>query len=341
MPLAATLTAPGTIELQDREPLNPKSREVVIAVEHAGVCGTDLALFSGNYTVPLPLVCGHEFVGTVAAVGKEVDASWLGKRVTAEINNTCIAYGSPSLCPACIRDMPHHCQKRTVTGIISHNGAFAEEVVVPAGVLHEMPESIDPVTATLTEPLAAALQTFVMTPLQSNETMVVVGPGRLGILIVFVAALRGLKVLAVSRSEAKRERALRFGAFEACTPENAEARIRETTEGLGADLVVEATGQSDSIQQALKLVRPRGTLSLKTTCGATGGVIDWTRLVVDEIRIQGSRCGPFEPALELLAEHQEKLRSLITSLQPLTQAQKALESATYEDKVVLCMSRRS
>ena len=337
MPLAATLVAPRTIELQTREALKPGPNEVVIAVEHAGICGTDLALFSGDYTVPLPLVCGHEFVGTVNSIGDGVNPSWIGKRVTAEINNTCIAYNNSSPCPACARNMPHHCLKRTVTGIITHDGAFAEEVSVPVGALHEIPETIDPVTATLTEPLAAALQTFEMTPVKGNETVVVQGPGRLGILIVLVAALQGLNVIAVSRSEAKRQRALQFGASEAWSPEEAEQNIRETTEGLGADIVVEATGQPDGVQEALKLVRPRGTLSLKTTCGQPSGKMDWTRLVVDEICIQGSRCGPFEPALKTLAAHQKKLRSLITSAQPLAETQNALESAPRENKIVLNM----
>ena len=107
------------------------------------------------------------------------------------------------------------------------------------------------------------------------------------------ARLKGLNVIAVSRSEAKRKRALQFGAREAWTPDQAGTKIREATEGLGADIVVEATGHPDGIQQALQFVRPRGTLSLKTTCGQSGGEIDWTRLVVDEIGIQGSRCGPF------------------------------------------------
>ena len=257
--------------------------------------------------------------------------------MTAEINNTCIALGNPSPCPACTRNMPHHCQKRTVTGIISHHGAFAEEVVVPTGTLHEVPGTMDPITATLTEPLAAALQTFAMTPPQESETVVVIGPGRLGILIVFVAALQGLNVIAVSRTESKRKRALQFGASEAWQPDEAETKIKEATEGLGADLVVEATGQPDGIHQALKLVRPRGMVSLKTTCGQSGGNIDWTKLVVDEIGIQGSRCGPFEPALKILAEHQNKLRPLITSLQPLAKAQQALERAAHEDKVLLSM----
>ena len=337
MPLAATLIAPRTMELRKRGALKPESNEVVIAIEHAGICGTDLALFSGDYNVSLPLVCGHEFAGTVTSAGDGADRSWLGKRVTAEINNTCIACNNPSPCPACTRGMPHHCLKRTVTGIIAHNGAFAEEVAVPAGALHAVPATVDPVTATLTEPLAAALQTFVVTPAQESETVVVQGAGRLGILIVFVAALRGLNVIAVSRSEAKRKRALQFGASEAWTPDQVETKIREATGGLGADIVVEATGQSDGIQQALKWVRPRGTVSIKTTCGLSGGEMDWTRLVVDEICIQGSRCGPFEPALEILAKHQDKLRKLITSLQPLTEVQKAMESAVHEDKIVLSM----
>jgi len=338
MPLAATLTAPRTIELRKREALQPASHEVVVKVEYAGVCGTDLALFSGDYKVPLPLVCGHEFMGTVTSVGTAVNASWLGKRVTAEINNTCLAYNNPSPCPACTRNMPHHCLKRTVTGIISHDGAFAEEMLVPVGALHSLPSSIDPVTATLTEPLAAALQTFIMTPIQGNETVVVVGPGRLGILIVFVAALRGLNIITVSRNKAKRERALQLGAKEAWSPDQAESKIKKMTEGLGADIVVEATGHPDGIQQALKLVRPRGTLSVKTTCGQAGGNIDWTRLVVDEICVQGSRCGPFEAALKILAEHQEKLVPLITSVQPLAETQLALKSAFHEDKVVLRIS---
>ena len=335
MPITASLTAPYHLELKERKPLIADSGEVVIAMEHAGICGTDLALFSGDYKVPLPLICGHEFAGTVSRLGEGVDPSWLGKRVTAEINNTCLAYGTPSPCPACRREMAHHCLNRTVTGIIEHDGAFAEEVMVPAGALHEIPPRVDPLIATLTEPLAAALQTFVMTPVEGDETLVVLGPGRLGILIVFVAALKGLHVIAVSRSRHKQDRALAFGAAEVCSPEEAPDVVKQKTDRLGADIVVEVTGQPEGLSQAMNLVRPRGTISVKTTCGQPSGGFDLTRLVVDEIRIQGSRCGPFNQALEILAKHQEKLRPLITSVLPLNEAQQALESASQEDKVVL------
>jgi alcohol dehydrogenase len=337
MPKIAQLTATREVVIKDRPPLVAKANEVIIGVETAGICGTDLAIFSGNYPVPLPMVCGHEFVGKVQSIGSGVDKRWLDRRVTAEINNTCKAYNRSPICRACQRGMPSHCQIRTVTGIINHDGAFAEEVGVAQGTLHEIPESIESATATLTEPLAAALQTFEMSPVTGGETVVVIGPGRLGILIVFVAALRGCRVISISRSDAKRQRSLDFGASQAFSPEPAKKAVKEITEGLGADIVVDATGQPDGITKALSLVRPRGIISVKTTCGLPAQGLDMTKLVVDEVCLQGSRCGPFGPALKILKKHQEKLQTLITSTRPLREAQQALESAYLENKVLIRM----
>ncbi len=335
MPRITQLISPGKIEIKEREPLLAGPGEAIIQVQHAGICGTDLALFHGEYRAPLPHVCGHEFTGRVTETGEGVDKKWLGKTVTAEINNTCLAYNKKPFCPACEKGVPSHCLKRTVTGIINHAGAFADEVNVAAGTLHEVTDDIDPLTATLTEPLAAALQTFVMSPMQNNETLVVLGSGRLGILVIFAAALKGINTLSVSRSEAKRKRALDFGAAGAFVPEDAMEEVKEMTEGLGADMVVDTTGNPDGITQALKLVRPRGTIACKTTCGLPATGLDMTKLVVDEIKLQGSRCGPFEPALEIIRTHQEKLRTLITSTRPLEETQAALESASKENKIVL------
>lgn len=339
MSRTAVITAPRTIELREWERPKPEPQEVVIAVNTAGICGTDLAIFSGDYRVPLPLVPGHEFAGTVIAVGKDVDRDWIGQRVVAEINNTCISYKHHLLCHACKQGLYNHCQTRTVTGIIDQNGAFAEEVIVPAGNLHSIPDTLDFLTASLTEPLAAALQTFVMTPVTGNETVVVLGAGRLGILIIFAAALRGLRVIAITRSIAKRERALRYGASEAFSPDNAEFEVKEITNGVGADIVVDATGNPEGFEQALSLVRPQGIVSVKTTCGLPARGLDMTRLVVDEIRVQGSRCGPFAPALKILGKHQDQLRKLITSIRPLGEIRSALESAYTENKVVLQVSQ--
>lgn len=283
MPRIAQLIAPRKIRIQENLSLKAGPGEAVIQIKFAGICGTDLALFHGDYPVPLPHVCGHEFTGTVKQVGQGVNSKWLGKTVTSEINNTCIAYNREPLCSACIKGIPSHCLERTVTGIIQHPGAFAEEVVVASGTLHEIPDSIDPLTATLTEPLAAALQTFVLSQINEEEIIVVLGPGRLGILVVFVAALKGKKVLTVSRSKDKQIRALEYGATWACSPDDAESIIKENTKGLGADLVVDTTGNTDGITQALKLVRPKGTICCKTTCGLPTSGLDMTRLVVDEV----------------------------------------------------------
>ncbi len=337
MPRITQLIAPQKIEIKEIECLSAGPGEAIIEVQHAGVCGTDLALFHGDYPVPLPHVCGHEFTGRVKNVGNGVDTKWVGKTVTAEINNTCLAYGKTTLCTACKKGVPSHCQTRTVTGIINHDGAFADEVKVAAGTLHEIPSNVDPLIATLTEPLAAALQTFEMSPIEKNETLVVLGPGRLGILVIFAASLKGIKTIAVSRSETKRNRAIQFGAEHTFTPDNAIEEIKNKTEGLGADMVIDTTGNPGGITQALKLVRPQGTISCKTTCGLPATGLDMTQLVVDEIRLQGSRCGPFKPALKIIQSHQQKLKSLISSIRPLEETQTALESASKENKVVLNM----
>ena len=337
MPRITQLVAPNKIEIKEREVLSAGPGEAIIQVQHAGICGTDLALFHGNYPVPLPHICGHEFMGKVTEAGDGVDSKWIGKPVTAEINNTCLAYGKKDLCIACEKGVPSHCQTRTVTGIINHSGAFADEVKVAAGTLHEIPSNVDPVIATLTEPLAAALQTFVMSPMKKDDKLVVIGPGRLGILIIFAASLKGIKTIAVSRSETKRNRSIQFGAQHAFAPEDAMAEICNVTEGLGAEMVVDTTGNPDGITQALKLVRPQGTIACKTTCGLPATGLDMTQLVVDEIRLQGSRCGPFKPALKAIQSHQQKLKSLISSTRPLEEMQAALEAAEKEDKIVLNM----
>lgn len=334
MPKCVILTAPRTVKVVERKPLIPEPHEAVVAVETAGICGTDLAIFSGDYPRPLPMVLGHEFIGRVTSVGEGADESWVGRRVAAEINNTCVAHKRHILCHACSRGTPNHCQTRTVTGIVARDGAFAEEVAVAEGTLHEIPENLDPFAATLIEPLAAALQTFVMTPVTGKETVAVLGPGRLGILVVFVAALKGLRVVAVSRSEDKRHRALKYGAQEAFAPEEARERILELTHGWGADIVVDSTGRPEGITEAISLVSPQGVVAMKTTCGLPLQGLNATQLVIDEIRLQGSRCGPFPQALEILAERQDRLKYLVSSMRPLEKAQDALESAFTEHKVV-------
>ena len=177
-----------------------------------------------------------------------------------------------------------------------------------------------------------------MLPVEKNETVVVLGAGRLGVLIVFAAFLKGIHTVAISRSDAKRNRALNFGAQHVFSPDDAIDEIKNLTDGLGANRVIDATGNPNGIKQAFKLVRPRGTIDCKTTCGLPSTGLDMTNLVVDELRLQGSRCGPFEPAIKIIQKYQEKLKSLITSTRPLEETQAALESVSKENKVVLTIN---
>jgi len=337
MAKVALLTQPGHFDIEDRpEPvLGP--REALVRVLYAGICGTDLAIYSGDYAASLPLVLGHELSGVVEKVGAEVSEDWLGRTVTSEINNTCLSYGVSHPCAACRSGLPRHCRKRTVLGIQCADGAFQERVKVPAANLHALPEGLDPIRGVFAEPVAAAIQTFELTPAKDGDPIVVLGAGRLGTLIIGVAHLRGTRVIAVSLDKTDLERARDFGAEEAFLaddPRLAQA-IRDQTSGMGAPVVVEATGSPRGLPLALTLVAPGGTIALKSTPGLPVDGLDITRIAVDEIRIQGSRCGPFGKAIDLLWSGALPVETLVSSVWPLTSLRDAFGAAIEEPKVVV------
>lgn len=315
-----------------REPGPLEARVRVLA---AGICGTDLALGSGEYPVPLPLVLGHEWVGVVEAIGRGVIPEMLGTRVVGDINQTCRSYDREKACAACDADLERHCLDRTVMGIIKADGAWASDVIVPALNLHAVPYGVSDTHAVLAEPLAAAIQTFEISPVFPGEHVVVLGAGRLGALIIQVARLKGARVIAVARSPEKRKRALKLGAKHALAPGADLAReVRAITGPLGADMVVEATGDPESLGVALGLVRPRGTIALKTTCGIPAK-LDATKAVVDEVQISTSRCGPLQKAITMLREGHLKLDPLITATLPLEQVHEGISMAAEGAKVIL------
>jgi len=334
---AAVLHKPRQIIIETRAEAQLECNEVLIKVNYAGVCGTDIAIFSGEYTVPLPLVPGHEFTGEVSAVGSEVSSALIGNRVTTEINNTCVAYKRRELCPACRRNLPTHCTNRTVVGIISHDGAFAQLIKVPVGNIHELPENISIQEGVFIEPLAAAIQTFELAEIKDRDTVVVLGVGRLGILVCAVSILMGARTIAVSQSADKLRIAQKYGVAETTNVSNNDViqQVKMLTDGLGADVVVECTGSPMGINTAINLVRPRGTVALKTTCGIPASDIDTTKLVVDEIRIQGSRCGPFDKAIDLLQTSKVSVASLIEDIYPLQDVAQAIESAKQASKILI------
>jgi threonine dehydrogenase-like Zn-dependent dehydrogenase len=261
-----------------------------VRVRLAGICGTDLELVRGYY--PFTGVPGHEFVGVVdEAPGT---AEWIGRRVVGEINASC------RTCPTCRAGRPTHCPARTVLGIKGRAGAFAEWLVLPLANLHAVPDAVADEDAVFTEPLAAALEIQEQVALDAGTRVVVVGAGRLGQLIARTLTLAGCDLVVVTRrpeADALLARAGIRTAAAAALPDDA------------ADVVVECTGNPDGLDLARRLVRPRGTIVLKSTyAGDTR--LDVSSIVVDEVTLVGSRCGPFARALELLAGGRLDLRPL-------------------------------
>jgi threonine dehydrogenase-like Zn-dependent dehydrogenase len=332
---AMTLVAPRTFEQQQRQigPLAP--HEVWLRVRTTGVCGTDIAIYKGQYKVPLPRVLGHEFCAEVARIGEQVPPSWLGRRVVAEINNACPEVKANANCGTCGRLHPNHCPKRTVTGIIRADGAFAEYVRVPFATLHALPDEISDEIGVFVEPMAAALQTFVIRPLANGERVLVLGAGRLGLLIIAAARASGAQVVAVTRSAIRQQFALHFGAEAVFAPhEHLEEDLRSVFHGQLADVVVEATGTPEGLLEATRLVRPRGTICLKTTTGVPSE-IDLTKIVVDEIQLSGSRCGPFASAIHFLEQTRAPLQRFLTERFPLAQLASAMKAAKQPGKVLV------
>lgn len=353
---AAVLVEPRQIHVVERRrPAKLLANEVLVEVAYAGVCGTDIAIYTGDYRVPLPLVLGHEFSGRVVGCGAGTEAKKLiGKRVVAEINATCVAWKRRKLCVACSRGLTNHCQQRTVVGIVGHDGAFARYVRMPVGCVHVIPDSLSLEQAVFVEPLAAAIRTFELTPLREGNTVVVLGCGRLGKLVSLVASKYGFRVIAVARRAKTLEpikslvwRAVCVGTDQGpSAPRRGRiARVRsaeelvmlvlDATKGLGADMVVEATGDANELGLATKLVRPQGTIALKSTPGVAARNVDTTLLAVDEVRVQGSRCGPFAQAIRFMETHGLPSADWITARYGLSQVAQALEAARQESKVVL------
>jgi len=267
--------------------------EALIRLVLAGICSTDLEIVKG-YTA-LQGVLGHEFVGVVTAVADPADQSWLTRRVVGEINLGC------RQCAVCLNDGPHHCPHRTVLGIINRDGAFADYLALPVVNLHPVPDHVPDEAAVFTEPLAAALRILEQSSISPEERIAVIGPGRLGLLIGQVLAQTGGQVTLLGRS-----------AQSLALPEQLGLRtgLAEAAADNSFDFVVEATGSAAGLAHALRLVRPLGRLVMKSTY-ADKEPVDLTKLVVGEITVIGSRCGPFATALGWLADRRIQTEPLI------------------------------
>lgn len=304
----------------DLPPPEPPPGEALVRVLAAGICNTDLELLRGYY--PYTGVLGHEFAGEVVS-----DGGLAGKRVVGEINAVC------GDCPACRAGRRSHCERRTVLGIVNRHGAFAEYLMLPVVNLHVIPDSIATEVAVFTEPLAAALEIQEQVVIDPRMRVLVVGDGKLGQLVAQTLALTGCELLVSGRHAAKLD-LLRRRGIGTVAPEVITA---------GAfDVAVECTGNPEGFAVAQRALRPRGTLVMKSTY-ADRLTLDASAVVVNELTLVGSRCGPFPKALALLAAGSVDVLSLVSARYPLELALDAFDHAQRPGtlKVLLDMEHGS
>jgi threonine dehydrogenase-like Zn-dependent dehydrogenase len=307
------------LQLRDDAPIpNPPPGEALVRVVRAGICNTDLELLRGYY--PYTGILGHEFVGVVEQGPDHLQ----GQRVVGEINAVC------GQCRFCRSGQPTHCENRTVLGIVNRNGAFAEYLSLPIENLHQVPDNVATDVATFTEPVAAALEIQQQVTVSPAERVLVVGDGKLGQLVAQTLAITGCDLLVVGRHQEKlvnlAARGIQTGGEDAVADR-------------AFDLSVECTGNPAGFAIARRALRPRGTLVLKSTY-AGQLTFDASSLVVDEITLIGSRCGPFPAALDLLASGQVDVEPLIHARYPLSEGLAAFERASTKGvlKVLLDIS---
>jgi threonine dehydrogenase-like Zn-dependent dehydrogenase len=303
-----TLTFDETLQYRTDTPIPiPPPGEVLIRTKLAGICNTDVELIRG-YT-GFRGVLGHEFVGIVERADDKPEL--VGQRVVGEINAYC------GECPTCRRGEPTQCPRRTTLGIDRRDGAMADYFTLPAKLLYPVPASIPDEWAVFTEPLAAACQILEQVHIRPSDRVIVLGDGKLGLLIAQVLQLTGCNLLTVGRHETKLALLEKRGIATQLAGEPVEP---------GADIVVEVTGSAAGFATARSLVRPRGTLVLKSSFHGDVS-LNLSRVVVDEITIVGSRCGPFPVALRLLEQRLVDVESLIHATFSLDEGLAAFEQA--------------
>lgn len=273
-----------------------RAEEALVKVVLAGICNTDIEITHGY--AGFRGVLGHEFVGIVERAS---NPALLGRRVVGEINAGC---GS---CPRCLASDPRHCPRRTVLGIAGRDGAFAEYLTLPEVNLKLVPDSVSDLAAVFTEPVAAACSILERVQLQPEDRVLVVGDGKLGLLIAQVLHTTACNLLLAGRHRNKLDNAAKCGI---------DTILVDDLEEWDFDLVVEASGSESGIRLAVDRVKPRGSVVLKSTF-ASAVTLDMSGIVVKEVSVIGSRCGRFEDALRLMESGRLDLSGMVTEVLPL------------------------
>ncbi len=331
--LAVRLDGTVTLDRSSPEPRRAPG-EAVVRLGCAGLCDTDLQLARGY--MAFSGILGHEFVGEVVEAESE---SWLGCRVVADINAGCGA------CPDCRLPSPlagHHCATRTVLGIAGRDGVFAERFSVPERCLVALPEGIPDELAVFAEPVAAALHTVDALRhaeegpnerLRESQQVIVIGDGKLGLLIALALRAEGYQPLVVGHHASKLQIAADAGCGTLLEGDIGSA-------GLQAAAVVEASGSTGGLALALRLAAPRGRVVLKTTVSGHHS-LDLSPIVIRELSVVGSRCGDIRAAVAAIHGGRIDPRRLIEATYPLVDAETAFEHAARRGalKILITGSR--
>ncbi|MFP4145749.1 MAG: MDR/zinc-dependent alcohol dehydrogenase-like family protein [Phycisphaeraceae bacterium] len=292
--------------------------EVLIRPLRMGVCSTDLELCRGY--MGFEGVLGHEFVGVVEEAKGRRGKKWVGKRVVGSINCVC------GRCDMCRAGLKEHCRSRTVLGIQDRDGCFAERFTLPAVNLHAVPEHIDDDTAVFTEPLAAAMQILRQITIEGRPYITVLGDGRLGLLCAQVMSQLNATVRCVGKHPEKLELCEKWGVKHRLLE---EVGLRQDQ-----DIVVDCTGSASGLETAMGMVRPRGTIVLKSTVSPRAQKqIDLSPIVIHEITVVGSRCGPFHEALALMSSEKVDVVSLISRRMKLSDGAEVLKAASQRGNI--------
>ena len=303
----------------------PIDGEALIRVLLTGICNTDLEIVRGY--MGFQGILGHEFVGVVETIygnaAQEQYAHLIGKRVVGEINAAC---HRPD-CPYCQRGMPTHCPNRTTLGIVNRNGAFADYLTLPVENLHLVPENVSNEEAVFVEPLAANFEILEQVHLQPTDRIIILGDGKMGQLAAQVLALTGCEIAMLGKHPEKLALVAPHGISIHLLSDILVTQF--ITPPSRVDLVVECTGSPQGLELAMRLVRPRGTIILKSTV-ADRSTLHLAPIVIDEIRVQGSRCGPFAPALRALNQKLVNVRPLISACYSLDEGLAAFHYAAQK-----------
>lgn len=297
----------------------PKAGEVVIRPLRMGICATDMEICKGY--MDFRGVLGHEFVGMVEDAADVQGKRWIGKRVVGSINCVC------GQCDMCRSGLKEHCRDRTVLGIAGRNGCFSQRFTLPAVNLHEVPDNIDDDRAVFVEPLAAAYQILRQIKIEGRPYITVLGDGRLGLLCAQVMSQLNATVRCIGKHSNKLELCEKWGVK--------HRRIDDVGLRQDQDIVVDCTGSAEGLTAAMGMVRPRGTIVMKTTIAAAArtGPLDLSPLVIHEINLIGSRCGPFPDALEAISAEKVDVLSLISRRMKLADGIEALRTAGSKDVI--------